>query len=100
LVLFSCSQEFLLHHQQVERQQLVIVSYVDESIMNCEWQEVKEKKTTQTYAGVMSADLSGVDWPLVLGSFATVVLFLCSVALVVVVARRKGMCHMNLCFLT
>ncbi|XP_056264817.1 uncharacterized protein LOC130189856 isoform X2 [Pseudoliparis swirei] len=36
-----------------------------------------------------STDLSGVDWPLVLGSFATVVLFLCSVALVVVVARRK-----------
>lgn len=36
------------------------------------------------------ADLSGVDWPLVLGSFSAAVLFLCSVALVVMVARRKG----------
>lgn len=48
----------------------------------------------------MSADLSGVDWPLVLGSFSAVVLFICSVALVVVVAHRKGILHMNLCFLT
>ncbi|KAK9540041.1 hypothetical protein VZT92_002515 [Zoarces viviparus] len=36
-----------------------------------------------------SPDLSGVDWPLVLGSFSAVVLFLCSVALVVVLAHRK-----------
>ncbi|XP_070684219.1 uncharacterized protein [Pempheris klunzingeri] len=36
-----------------------------------------------------SPDLSGVDWPLVLGSFSAVVLFLCSVALVAVVAHRK-----------
>ncbi|XP_054460393.1 uncharacterized protein LOC129095837 isoform X2 [Anoplopoma fimbria] len=36
-----------------------------------------------------STDLSAVDWPLVLGSISTVVLFLCSVALVVVVAHRK-----------
>ncbi|XP_072239971.1 uncharacterized protein [Leuresthes tenuis] len=31
----------------------------------------------------------GVDWPLVLGSFSAAVLFLCSLALVVVVAQRK-----------
>ncbi|XP_044044938.1 uncharacterized protein LOC122872903 isoform X4 [Siniperca chuatsi] len=36
-----------------------------------------------------SPDLSGVDWPLILGSFSSAVLFLCSVALVVVVAHRK-----------
>ncbi|XP_036971978.1 uncharacterized protein LOC119029324 isoform X1 [Acanthopagrus latus] len=36
-----------------------------------------------------SQDVSGVDWPLVLGSFSAVVLFLFSVALVAVVARRK-----------
>lgn len=44
----------------------------------------------------MSADVSGVDWPLILGSFSAVVLFLCSVALVAVVAHRKGISHMNL----
>ncbi|XP_035494084.2 uncharacterized protein LOC118313017 isoform X2 [Scophthalmus maximus] len=37
--------------------------------------------------------LSGVDWPLVLGSSSAVVLFLCSVALVVVVAHRKERKH-------
>ncbi|XP_078136933.1 uncharacterized protein LOC144537242 isoform X1 [Sander vitreus] len=36
-----------------------------------------------------TTDLSGVDWPLVLGSFSAVVLFICSVALVLVVAHRK-----------
>ncbi|XP_076026350.1 uncharacterized protein LOC143016103 [Genypterus blacodes] len=36
-----------------------------------------------------SPDQSGVDWPLVLGSFSAVVLFLCSVAVVAVVAHRK-----------
>ncbi|XP_044195731.1 uncharacterized protein LOC122972582 [Thunnus albacares] len=36
-----------------------------------------------------STDFLGVDWPLVLGCFSAVVLFLCSVALVVMVARRK-----------
>lgn len=36
-----------------------------------------------------SPDVSGVDWPLVLGSFSAVVLFLCSVVLVAVVAHRK-----------
>ncbi|XP_053273793.1 uncharacterized protein LOC128433888 isoform X1 [Pleuronectes platessa] len=36
-----------------------------------------------------SPGLSAVDWPLVLGSFSAVVLFLCSVALVAVVAHRK-----------
>ncbi|XP_060940886.1 uncharacterized protein LOC133018522 [Limanda limanda] len=36
-----------------------------------------------------SPGVSAVDWPLVLGSFSAVVLFLCSVALVVVVAHRK-----------
>ncbi|XP_041789605.1 uncharacterized protein LOC121604217 isoform X2 [Chelmon rostratus] len=36
-----------------------------------------------------SPDASGVDWPLVLGSFSAVVLFLCSVALIAVVAHRK-----------
>lgn len=42
----------------------------------------------------MLAD-TGVDWPLVLGSFSAVVLFLCSVVLVVVVAHRKGISHMH-----
>ncbi|KAK2816889.1 hypothetical protein Q5P01_025080 [Channa striata] len=37
-----------------------------------------------------SSALSSVDWPLVLGSFSAVVLFLCSVALVTVVACRKA----------
>lgn len=41
-------------------------------------------------ASVMSADGSGVDWPLVLGSFSAVVLFLCSVVVVAVVVHRKG----------
>ncbi|KAL7404285.1 hypothetical protein ABVT39_012512 [Epinephelus coioides] len=36
-----------------------------------------------------STDWSRVDWPLILGSFSAVVLFLCSVALVAVVAHRK-----------
>ncbi|XP_035516374.1 uncharacterized protein LOC118327202 isoform X1 [Morone saxatilis] len=36
-----------------------------------------------------SPGVSGVDWPLVLGSFSTVVLFLCSVAVIAVVAHRK-----------
>uniref|UniRef100_UPI0037E9C91E uncharacterized protein n=1 Tax=Semicossyphus pulcher TaxID=241346 RepID=UPI0037E9C91E len=36
-----------------------------------------------------SPDALAVDWPLVLGSFSAVVLFLCSLALVVVVALRK-----------
>ncbi|XP_073327262.1 uncharacterized protein [Pagrus major] len=36
-----------------------------------------------------SQDGSGVDWPLVLGSFSAVVLFLFSVALVAMVVRRK-----------
>lgn len=44
----------------------------------------------------MSADVSGVDWPLVLGSFSAVVLFLFSVALVAVVARRKGISYESL----
>ncbi|XP_041837919.1 uncharacterized protein LOC121637740 isoform X2 [Melanotaenia boesemani] len=34
--------------------------------------------------------LTGVDWPLVLGSLSAAVLFLCSLALVAVVARRKA----------
>ncbi|XP_034045017.1 uncharacterized protein LOC117526994 isoform X2 [Thalassophryne amazonica] len=34
-------------------------------------------------------EASGVDWPLVLGSLSAVVLFLCSVALTIVVAHRK-----------
>lgn len=38
----------------------------------------------------MSADVSGIDWPLVLGSCSAVVLLLCSVAVVAVVAHRKG----------
>ncbi|XP_050926640.1 uncharacterized protein LOC108875907 isoform X3 [Lates calcarifer] len=37
-----------------------------------------------------SPDLLGMDWPLVLGSFAAVVLFLCSAVLVVVAAHRKA----------
>lgn len=48
------------------------------------------------YFCVMSADVSGVDWPLVLGSFSAVVLFLFSVALVAVVARRKGISYESL----
>lgn len=47
----------------------------------------------------MSSDSSRVDWPLVLGSFSAGVLFLGVVALVVVVAHRKGMTN-NLYFLT
>ncbi|GAA6232344.1 uncharacterized protein LOC108875907 isoform X1 [Lates japonicus] len=37
-----------------------------------------------------SSDLLGMDWPLVLGSFAAVVLFLSSAVLVVVAAHRKA----------
>uniref|UniRef100_UPI003AAD850B uncharacterized protein n=1 Tax=Centroberyx gerrardi TaxID=166262 RepID=UPI003AAD850B len=37
----------------------------------------------------VSRDVSGVDWPLVLGSISAVVLFVCVVALLVVVAHRK-----------
>lgn len=33
---------------------------------------------------------SGVDWPLVLGSFSAVMLFLCSVVVVAAVVHRKG----------
>ncbi|XP_074518577.1 uncharacterized protein LOC141784620 isoform X2 [Halichoeres trimaculatus] len=36
-----------------------------------------------------SPDVPSVDWPFVLGSFSAVVLFLCSLVLVVVVAHRK-----------
>nr|XP_020452759.1 leukocyte immunoglobulin-like receptor subfamily A member 6 isoform X2 [Monopterus albus] len=36
-----------------------------------------------------SSDVSGVDWPLVMGSFSAVVLFLCIIALIAVVAQRK-----------
>lgn len=49
-----------------------------------------EKKWIPFVIVLLSADLSGVDWPLVLGSFAAVVLFLCSVAVVAVVVHRKG----------
>ncbi|XP_057699952.1 uncharacterized protein LOC130920624 isoform X2 [Corythoichthys intestinalis] len=34
-------------------------------------------------------DISGVDWPLILGSLSAVVLFLCSLALLVVVVHKK-----------
>lgn len=51
-------------------------------------------------ASVISADESGVDWPLVVGSFSAGVLFLCSVVVVAVVAHRKGISHVNLCFST
>lgn len=46
-------------------------------------------------ASVMSAALSGVDWPLALGSFSAAVLFLSSVTLVVMLACRKGISHTN-----
>ncbi|XP_028311033.1 uncharacterized protein LOC114468365 isoform X2 [Gouania willdenowi] len=36
-----------------------------------------------------SQDVSGVDWPLVLGSFSAAVLFISSLALIVVIAHRK-----------
>ncbi|XP_034398609.1 uncharacterized protein LOC117737007 isoform X2 [Cyclopterus lumpus] len=49
----------------------------------------KWSKSERSFPLAVTRDLSGVDWPLVLGSFSAAVLFLCSVALVVVVVHRK-----------
>lgn len=43
----------------------------------------------------LCAGESGVDWPLVLGSFSAVTLFLCSVVVVAAVVHRKGI-HQSL----
>ncbi|XP_029993562.1 uncharacterized protein LOC115421755 [Sphaeramia orbicularis] len=42
-----------------------------------------------TKGGPAPPSLGGVDWPLVLGCFSSVVLFLCSIALIIVVVLRK-----------
>ncbi|XP_035022374.2 uncharacterized protein LOC118115375 isoform X1 [Hippoglossus stenolepis] len=56
------------------------------------WSNSQRSRPLSVIKGVpppSSPGLSGVDWPMVLGSFSAVVLFLCSVVLVVVVAHRK-----------
>nr|XP_019939408.1 PREDICTED: uncharacterized protein LOC109627358 [Paralichthys olivaceus] len=55
------------------------------------WSNSERSRPLSVIKGVpppSSPGLSGVDWPLVLGSLSAVVLFLCSVALVVVAAHR------------
>lgn len=51
-------------------------------------------------ACVSCADVQHLDWPLLVGSLSAVLLFLCSVVLVVVLTHRKGISHMNLLFFT
>ncbi|XP_059187741.1 uncharacterized protein LOC131970372 [Centropristis striata] len=53
------------------------------------WSSSKRSLSLPVARGLPPPDVSAVDWPLVMGIFSAVVLFLCSVVLVVVVAHRR-----------
>ncbi|KAM7009450.1 uncharacterized protein LKV04_001417 isoform 2-T2 [Tautogolabrus adspersus] len=53
------------------------------------WSNSERSLSLAVSRGLPPPSSSGVDWPLILGCFSAVVLFLCSLALVVIVAHRK-----------
>ncbi|XP_022622597.1 leukocyte immunoglobulin-like receptor subfamily B member 3 isoform X2 [Seriola dumerili] len=88
-------QAKVIHHQAtfpVPVQETLLVFY------KCQYSVLLGKKSELSHSLAVSRgisppsslDSSGVDWPLVLGSFSAVVLFLLSVLLVVLVALRKA----------
>ncbi|XP_023256687.1 uncharacterized protein LOC111650962 [Seriola lalandi dorsalis] len=87
----------VIHHQAtfpVPVQETLVVSYECRYrvLLGKKWSDSELSHPLAVTGGISlpsSLDLSGVDWPLVLGSFAAVLLFLCLVLLVVLLALRK-----------
>ncbi|CAG5941992.1 unnamed protein product, partial [Menidia menidia] len=77
----------MMHHEvifQVPVQDTAVALY------QCQYSVMLMKMWSHSPRSIPLSVTRGVDWPLVLGSVSAAVLFLCSLALVVVVAQRKG----------
>ncbi|XP_071359394.1 uncharacterized protein [Trachinotus anak] len=84
----------VIHHQAtfpIPVQDALVVLYQCQYSVHLgkKWSNSERSRPLAVTRGNSPPPSSGVDWPLVLGSFSAVVLLLCSVALVVVVAHRK-----------
>ncbi|XP_034713578.1 uncharacterized protein LOC117935482 isoform X1 [Etheostoma cragini] len=87
----------LLHHQAifpvpVQDTPVAIYQCQYDVLLGKKWKSSERSLSLPITKGIpppSSTDLSGVDWPLVLGSFSVVVLIICAVSLLVVVAHRK-----------
>ncbi|XP_034544675.1 leukocyte immunoglobulin-like receptor subfamily B member 3 isoform X2 [Notolabrus celidotus] len=87
----------LIHHQvtfplPVQDTQLALYQCEYSVLLGGTWSKSERSPPLAVTKGIpplSSPDAPSVDWPLVLGSFSAVVLFICSLTFVVVVAHRK-----------